>query len=228
MQCRTPVTGLVEDADRVVVTTHGPEGEPATVAARTAVVALPPTLAVATIDFAGCLHPTVADVAARTPVWMGDVVKAVAVYETPFWRLSGLAGAAVSHRGPFREVHDMSGTDGATPALFGFAPAAAFPGRAVEQVGRLLVDQLVRVFGPQAGRPSAVHVQDWARERWTAPAAPGPSSSVLPFGHPVLGRDNPSERILWCSTETAEVAAGHLEGAIDAGVRAARAVLGRP
>lgn len=227
LQCDSPVVGVAEHAGGVVVTTRGPDGGHSTVTARTAVIALPPALAVSIVDFADGLDPAVADVAARTAVWMGDVVKAVAVYETPFWREVGLAGAGVSYRGPFREFHDMSRADGATPALFGFAPAAAFSDADLEQVRSAFVDQLVRVFGPSAGRPASVHVKNWARERWTVPAAPVTSRTV-PFGHPVLGRENPSVRILWCSTETAEVAAGHLEGAIDAAARAARAILGHP
>lgn len=229
VRCGSPVAGLTVYDDRVVVTTGGAHAaEPATyveVTARAAVVALPPALAVDSIDFADGLHPAVADVAARTPVWMGDITKAVAVYDAPFWRESGLAGAAISYRGPFRELHDMSRADGVTAALFGFAPAAAFLDPGDEQARSAFVDQLVRLFGPRAGRPAAVHVRNWARERWTTSATPSSLARTAAFGHPALGADNPSTRVLWCSTETAEVGAGHLEGAIHAGARAARAIL---
>ena len=54
---------------------------------------------------------------------MGGITKVVARYADAFWRRSGLSGSAISHVGPMREVHDMSGVDGVPGALFGFVPA---------------------------------------------------------------------------------------------------------
>ena len=92
--------------------------------ARHAVLALPPSLAIHHITMRPALPDQLHALALATPVWMGTMAKAVVVYPEPFWRRQGLAGAAISHVGPLRELHDMSGPDGVPAALFGFAPLA--------------------------------------------------------------------------------------------------------
>src|SRR5699024_10973813 len=42
---------------------------------------------------------------------MSDMVKAIAVYDSPVWHTAGVAGSAISYRGPFHEFHDHSGPD---------------------------------------------------------------------------------------------------------------------
>ncbi|TYL51737.1 FAD-dependent oxidoreductase [Nocardioides sp. BGMRC 2183] len=229
LQCATPIVSIAETAGGVIVRSLTPDPAHAAVAARSVVLALPPALAVASIDFPAGLDPQVAAVATQTAVWMGEVVKAVAVYETAFWRSEGLAGAAVSYRGPFREFHDMSGDAGTVPALFGFAPSTSFASVDHEEVQRTFLDQLVRLFGDRASRPLAVLAKDWGREEWTTPPhQSAAAATVVSFGHPIFSRANPSRTILWASTETSELHAGHLDGAVHAGARVARTILTSP
>lgn len=185
------------------------------------VLALPPALAVEAITFEPGLPSAVRSVAASTAVWMGGVVKAVAVFDTAFWRTAGLAGAAISHRGPFREVHDHSGPDGSPAALFGFAAAASFAGAPPDRVGAQFGEQLRRLFGP-AATPRRVHVTDWSAERCTSPRAPSPSASTSTYGHRLF-QQPVAARLHWASTETATHHPGHIEGAVHAGIQAARA-----
>lgn len=121
------VLHLSDPVSRVIVDDHGVRVESAggVTTAGQVIVALPPALAVEAITFEPDLPSAVRSVAESTAVWMGGVVKAVAVFETSFWRTDGLAGAAISYVGPFREVHDHSGPDGSPAALFGFAAAAS-------------------------------------------------------------------------------------------------------
>lgn len=186
------------------------------------IVALPPALAVATLDFDPPLPERVRSVAALTAVWMGGVVKAVATFDAPFWRHTGLAGSAVSHVGPFREVHDHSGADGGPGALFGFSSAEQFRDRSPEQVAGAFCDQLGRLFGQAASLPRRVHVVDWSRERFTSPQAPSPHATTRTYGHELF-HEPVAGRVHWASTETSAEYAGHIEGAIRAGVRAAAA-----
>ncbi len=108
------------------------------------VIALPPALAVRTIKLPSQLPPELIDVASRTPVWMGDSVKVVALFSEPFWRRDGFAGAAMSRRGPLAEIHDMSGPGGEPAALFGFARAASMHPDIETDIRK----QLTRMFGP--------------------------------------------------------------------------------
>ena len=186
------------------------------------IVALPPALAVATITFDPPLTDRVRRVAALTAVWMGGVVKAVATFDAPFWRRTGLAGSAVSHVGPFREIHDHSGPDGSPAALFGFGAAEQFDGQSPEQIGNAFRDQLRRLFGPGASVPRQIHVVDWSREGYTSPTAPSPHTTTRTYGH-ALFQEPVAGRVHWASTETSAEYAGHIEGAIHAGARAAAA-----
>ena len=192
-------------------------------------VALPPALAEHAIAFDPPLAPVTAAAARRTPVWMGDTVKTVAVYDRPFWREAGLSGAAFSHRGPLREVHDLSGPDGGPGALFGFSPAAppgstpgTPPGSAADHAA--VLGQLVRLFGPEAASPLGVHALDWSREAQTCPPHAGRVRRDLPFGHPALAGAWGPDRLLGCSCET-HPGHGHVEDALAASERAVARVL---
>jgi len=63
------------------------------------VAAVPPRLVLRDIAITPPLPDDLADVMARTPTWMADVVECVVVYERPFWRASGfLLGMAPGER----------------------------------------------------------------------------------------------------------------------------------
>lgn len=188
------------------------------------IVALPPALAVDTITFDPPLDERVRSVATLTAVWMGGIVKAVATFDEPFWRRTGLVGSAISYAGPFREIHDHSGPDGSAGALFGFAPAEAFPGQSLEQIGSALGHQLSRLFGAGASLPRQIHVIDWSREPYTSPRAPSPHATTRTYGHPVF-QEMVAGRVRWASTETSTEYAGHIEGALRAGASAAAATM---
>ncbi|GHJ58259.1 hypothetical protein NOK12_07780 [Nocardioides sp. OK12] len=216
---------LEHPVDRVVV---GAEGRLEVGArgrrwrARHVVLALPPSVAVDTVDLPD-LPGAVARLAATVPVWMGQVAKVVAVYDEPFWRHAGLAGAAASRLGPLQEVHDLSGPGGDPAAIFGFAPAALLGPDAEAQVRA----QLGRLFGPRGAEPRSLTIADWSRERWTSPAdAAARPADHSRYGHPLLSAPALDGRLHWASTETATSYAGHVEGALAAAGRAVDAITG--
>ncbi len=215
-----PVAAVHVDDDGVTV--HAANGA---VAADHVVLAVPPALAVDSIAFTPDLPAGVRFLAEGTAVWMGAVVKAVAVYDRAFWRDVGLAGAAVSHVGPFRELHDHSGPNARSAAMFGFADAEQFARGDSEQVAAAFTGQLTRLFGPLAAAPLQVHAVDWSRERYTIPAAPYPRASTGTYSHPQL-QEPALGRLHWASTETAPAYAGHIEGALRAGAAAAERIIG--
>ncbi len=201
------------------VTVHIPTGP---VRARAAVLALPPSLAMSRgIVAPADLEPAVADVAAAIPVWMGATTKAVAVYREPFWRTAGLSGTINALDGPFREIHDMSGPDGAPAALFGFGQST--PGGPTV-TATAFVEQLTNLFGAVAGSPLEATAVDWSTEHFTTPSGQPPSMRYELFGSPLLQRPSWDGRLFWTSTETASVAPGHLEGALAAAERTVEAL----
>ncbi len=169
-------------------------------------------------------HVVVA-LAAATPVWMGNIVKVVAVYRHAFWREVGLSGSAISHVGPLREIHDMSGVDLDPAALFGFAPLS--PG-VPAPTHHDIVAQLTEIFGPQASAPAEVLIKDWRTD------APGGAAQALQrspmdtSGHRHYQQPAGDGRLHWASTETAPHSPGHIEGTIRAAERAVAAVMSSP
>ncbi len=214
---RTPVHEI-DHRDDELLQVHHAHGS---LAARHVVLALPPSLAVHRITIRPALPDRLRALAAATPVWMGNVAKAVIVYPEAFWRHEGLAGAAISHLGPLRELHDMSGPDGAPAALFGFAPLA--PG-VPAPTEHSVVTQLVEIYGPGAAAPTGVIIKDWRSDIDTVPPDPTPHTAMATYAHPWYQEPVSNGRLHWASTETAPAAPGHIEGAIAAAERTVAAI----
>lgn len=216
-----PVEAIIVDDDGALVRTQRRE-----LRARQIVLAVPPALVVETIRFTPGLPEHVKALAQQTAVWMGSMVKAVAIYGNPFWRRLGLSGSAISHAGPFRVFHDHSGPDGSPAAIFGFAPSAAFSGNHGNSIAEAFREQLTRIFGAEASEPVGIQVMDWSAERFTQPVK-RPAAGTNSYGDPVFHHPV-HNRIHWASTETAPAYAGHLEGAVIAGLLASQAISDTP
>lgn len=185
--------------------------------ASSVILALPPATAVASIDFGDSLDREVRDLAAMTPVWMGQMTKVVARFDRPFWRETGLAGSAFSSIGPMRELHDMSGPGGDPAAIFGFAQPR--PGQRAPSKDEAIF-QLVELFGPAAADVVDVMIQDWRQESLTSPLGGEHLDRYQLFGHSRFQVPALAGRLHWASTETSTVTPGHIEGALAAAERA--------
>jgi monoamine oxidase len=213
-----PVRELAQRGDRIHVVGAG-----FAVAARRAIVALPPVMA-ARLDYDPPLPAQRDQLTQRLPA--GSAVKYVAVYAHPFWREEGLSGQATSAQGPLAAIFDASPAGG--PAVLGgFAGGtkARDLGR-LDQRGRRdsVLGELGRLFGDRARRPEELHEKDWSEDPWSrgcynAVAATGALTSFGPALREPVGR------IHWAGAETAVHANGSMGGAVDAGERAAREAL---
>ena len=218
-----PVRAIAYGADSVVATVEA-GGEPCTVAARRAVVAVPPAVS-ARIDWSPALPAARAQLAMRAP--MGAVTKVHAVYDEPFWRAEGLNGQLVADEGALRVTFDDSPSDGGHGVLVGFA--AGNECRALEQLGdaerrQVVVEDLVRAFGPRAASPVEVVEQRWCLEPYTG------GGPVAVFSPGMLTGCGPALRapvgaLHWAGTETATRWCGYIDGALSSGRRAAAEVL---
>lgn len=219
---REPAHAIEETGDEIIVTSSS-----GSYAAEQVIVALPPALAVEQLRFEPPLPAPLRQAAAETAVWMGGMVKAVAVYGRPFWRAQCLAGSAVSHVGPFREFHDHSGQGGSPAAIFGFAPSEPLASLNRAELEGAFRQQLGTLFGEPAGEPQEVLVIDWRLEAYTSPAQPNERADTAGFGAPIFQQPG-SGRIQFASTETAQAFAGHMEGALRPGRAAAEHITAAP
>lgn len=215
------VESVEHDDDHLIVTASDHRWR-----SRHVVLGLAPSLAATSIRLPAETPADLLRVAVATPVWMGQIAKIVAVYDEPFWRAEGLAGAGISRVGPMQEIHDMSGPHGQPAALFGFAPATLLGARPEVQI----LEQLRRLFGAAAAHPDRLLIHDWSAERHTVPQQTASSRATSSadyslYGHDLYQRPALNGRLHWSSTETATRHPGHIEGALDAAQRVSESIL---
>lgn len=159
----------------------------------------------------------------------GSAIKYLVMYDEPFWRTDGLTGFVISPNGPVRATMDSCPPDG-TPgvlAVFVTGPAARKVGRLTKGERRAQVlGELVRFFGPKAGKPYEVFEQNWMAEPFTRGCyhAYAPPGLYTEYG---TALKEPVGRIHWAGAETVTVEYGAMGGAIDSGQRVATEIIGR-
>lgn len=216
-----PVRAIEDTGKGVIVTSDRGRFE-----ARFAVMAVPPALA-GRIAFSPPLPAPRDQLLQRFP--MGATVKVLALYERAFWREKGLSGEAVFTRGPVSVVFDNTSDDGATPCLLAFVvgdPARRWSQTPEAARRASVLDAFTAAFGPEARRPVEFVEQDWSAEPWTrgcptASVGPGVLRGAGGLLRAAVGA------VHWAGTETADEWTGYLEGAIEAGQRAAAEVMSR-
>jgi monoamine oxidase len=217
-----PVTALRLTGESVEVLVAG-----RTHTASHVIAALPPRLFAERIT----LQPTPALIDLRrwqaTATWMAPHAKIFALYDRPFWRDAGLCGMAQSMVGPLVEVHDATTVSGKA-ALFGFVgvPAANRVALGDAALMHAAIQQLIRLFGPEAGSPRATLIKDWAGDPWTATKADAASTAhpAPQTGEWVTGQWQ--GRLFMAGSEASPSDPGYLAGAIEASRIAARSICG--
>ncbi|MDP9902782.1 flavin monoamine oxidase family protein [Variovorax ginsengisoli] len=203
--------------------------------ARRVVLAVPPRLVRERVQFDPPLPDTVAQALEATPTWMATQAKVLTTFERPFWRAEGQSGNAfVRHaQAVLGEVFDASdkssGAMGAGPAgaLGGFFALNAAQRQDFQRGLPMLIDsQLAQLFGPQA-QHGHQHRLDWAEEPWTCSATDRAFLPEPPQADPMLRRPLWGGRLFMGGSETAAHGAGHMEGALEAADRIARAIGGQ-
>jgi len=210
-----PVRHIRQEGERLLVRSGAGD-----VSCERVIVAIPPVLA-GRIDYEPALPASRDLLTQKMP--MGSVIKCVAFYETPFWRQAGYSGEALGDIGAVKLVFDDSPEDGSHGALVGFfmgKDARHFSGKSKEERKKAALESFTRFFGPPAATPIDYVDQDWPAERWSRgcyAATMGPGTLTA---HGAALRA-PVGRIHWAGTETARVWMGYMEGAVEAGERAA-------
>ena len=214
-----PVHTIAQDERSVRV-----EADGVTVTAERAIIALPPTLA-GRLRYRPALPGYRDQLTQRVP--MGTVIKVQCLYETPFWREDGLTGQVTSDTGAVRITFDNTPPDGSPGILLGFIEGeegVAGGRRSLEERRAEVLDCLARYFGEQARVPKEYVELSWAEEEYSRGCYAGflPPGVLTSYGEALRA---PIGRLHWAGTETATEWNGYMDGALQAGERAAREIL---
>ncbi|MDT4910328.1 MAG: monoamine oxidase [Pseudonocardiales bacterium] len=215
----TPVRRITQTATGVTVTS-----DQLTVQAKRVVVAVAPPLA-ARITYAPLLPAARDMLTQRMP--MGALMKAEAVYPTPFWRSQGLTGQFLTTSGPVGYAFDNSPQDGSKGVLAGFVGGAqnvALGPLPAAQRRAAVLQQYAAIFGDNRFlSPIDYFDLDWTVEEWSrgGPTALFGPGALLAYGHALR---EPVGRIHWAGTETSDYWQGYMDGAVRSGERVATEV----
>jgi monoamine oxidase len=214
-----PVSRIAQNDEGVAVTT--PKGE---FTARFVVVTAPPTAA-ARIAYEPHLPSLRDGLHQRMPA--GSIMKIMIVYAAPFWREDGFSGQVATDDDTLGIVMDDVRDDGAAVLLAFIEGRRAIELSAVGKDARCekVIVSLVRFFGPKAKDFIAYDDNDWTLEPYAhGYVASMPPGTMTRFG---CALREPCGRIHWAGSETSEVWAGCIEGALRSGIRVAQEVARR-
>ncbi|MRV71966.1 FAD-dependent oxidoreductase [Duganella sp. FT92W] len=200
------------------VVIHTPNG---VLRARSVIVALSPPLC-NQIAFDPPLPAARAEMQRRWPAF-APARKTAHVYKKAFWRDKGLNGWIFQPKGPVLWAYDNSPQDasfGVINAFVNNSMLPADPKAAEQELSRIYA----QAFGDEALHPVAYHDHDWGKaDRWTLTCvSPMPRGFLTRYGealHP------PAGRLIWSGTETADIWAGYMDGAVRSGHKAALTAL---
>ena len=152
-----------------IMSTFIVDGDSKQVSSKRVVMALPPRVAMAQIHFKPAFSDSRKQLLNEVATWMAGHAKLVCVYEQRFWQQQGFSGDVISHRGPLQEIHDASSADESLNALFGFVGVQAVNRKnRHDELKKMAISQLARVFGEKALTPKVIYLQDWAMEPYTS------------------------------------------------------------
>jgi monoamine oxidase len=155
---------------------------------------------------------------------MGTTIKCIALYDESFWRKDGFSGEVVSDGNPLTVVFDNTTSCGQA-ALLGFIVGE--PARALscpKKRRQAVLASFARWFGEKALDPVDYFEKDWSRDPWARGCPIGFSSPKTLSMHGSALR-KPCGKVYWAGTETATQHMGFMDGALQAGERAAMEVL---
>lgn len=213
VRLRSPVRRIAGwDRDVVEIVT-----DTGTVRARHAIMALSPPLC-NQIAFDPPLPPPRTALHRAWPAH-SPARKTAMVYARPFWRDKGLNGHIFADGGPIVWAYDNSPAGGEIGIINAFVRNGSIP-LAPGEATRVHTQIYAEALGEEALRPIGFHDHDWGfDDPWSITCVsaipPGFWSTHGPALRPACGR------LIWSGTETADVWAGYMDGAVRAGHRAA-------
>ncbi|XP_069492605.1 amine oxidase [flavin-containing]-like [Ambystoma mexicanum] len=223
VKLESPVIRIDQSGDTVIVETLNHE----IYEAKYVISAIPPALLLK-IHFDPELPPLRNQLINRVP--MGSVIKCMVYYNEPFWRKNDYCGTMVieDEDAAIGLTLDDTKPDGTVAAIMGFILA-----RKSRRLASLTKDErktkICELYSKVLGSEEALYPVHYEEKNWCEEQYSGgcytsyfPPGIMTQYGR-VLRQ--PVGRIYFAGTETATEWSGYMEGAVQAGERAAREIL---
>ncbi|XP_039707485.1 amine oxidase [flavin-containing] A isoform X2 [Pteropus medius] len=223
VKLRHPVTFVDQSGENIIIETLNHE----IYKCRYVISAIPPTLT-AKIHFRPELPTERNQLIQRVP--MGAVIKCMMYYKEAFWRKKDYCGCMIieDEEAPISITLDDTKPDGSLPAIMGFILA-----RKAVQLSKLHEDirkrKICELYSKVLESEEALHPVHYEEKNWCEEQYSGgcytayfPPGIMTQYGRVIR---QPVGKIYFAGTETATHWSGYMEGAVEAGERAARQVL---
>ncbi|XP_019505291.1 PREDICTED: amine oxidase [flavin-containing] A [Hipposideros armiger] len=223
VKLKSPVTYVDQSGDNIIIETLNHE----VYECRYVICAIPPTLTTK-IHFKPELPPERNQLIQRLP--MGAIIKCMMYYKEAFWKKKDYCGCMIieDEEAPISITLDDTKPDGSLPAIMGFILA-----RKAIQLSKLHKDERKRkiceLYSKVLGSEEALHPVHYEEKNWCEEQYSGgcytayfPPGIMTQYGRVIRQRVG---RIFFAGTETATQWSGYMEGAVEAGERAAREIL---
>ncbi|XP_005880942.1 PREDICTED: amine oxidase [flavin-containing] A [Myotis brandtii] len=218
-----PVTFVDQSGDNIIIQTLNNE----TYQCKYVISAIPPTLT-SKIHFIPELPCERNQLVQRLP--MGAIIKCMMYYKEAFWKKKDYCGCMIieDEEAPIAITLDDTKPDGSLPSIMGFILA-----RKAIHLAKLQKDQrkkiICELYSKVLGSEEALHPVHYEEKNWCEEQYSGgcytayfPPGIMTRYGRIIR---EPVDRIHFAGTETATHWSGYMEGAVEAGERAARSIL---
>ncbi|XP_055987191.1 amine oxidase [flavin-containing] A [Sorex fumeus] len=223
VKLNSPVTYVDQSGEIIVIETLNHEQYQC----KYVISAIPPALT-AKIHFKPPLPPERNQLIQRLP--MGSIIKCMMYYKDAFWRRKDFCGCMIieDEEAPISITLDDTKPDGSIPAIMGFILS-----RKADKLAKLHKEirkrKICELYAKVLGSEEALHPihyeeMNWCEEQYSGGCytAYFPPGIMTQYGRVIR---QPVGRIYFAGTETATHWSGYMEGAVQAGERAAREVL---
>ncbi|GAB1302654.1 Amine oxidase [Apodemus speciosus] len=223
VKLNSPVTYIDQTDDNIIIETLNHDHYEC----KYVISAIPPVLT-AKIHFKPELPPERNQLIQRLP--MGAVIKCMVYYKEAFWKKKDYCGCMIieDEEAPISITLDDTKPDGSLPAIMGFILA-----RKADRLAKLHKDirkkKICELYAKVLGSEEALHPVHYEEKNWCEEQYSGgcytayfPPGIMTQYGRVIR---QPVGRIYFGGTETATKWSGYMEGAVEAGERAAREVL---
>ncbi|OCT91672.1 hypothetical protein XELAEV_180147301mg, partial [Xenopus laevis] len=223
VKLQRPVVRIDQTGDNVLVETLNHEKYEA----KYVISAIPPALCLK-IHFNPELPPLRNQLINRVP--MGSVIKCMVYYKEAFWRKKDYCGSMIieDEDAAIGLTLDDTKPDGTVPGIMGFILARKSR-RLVHLSKEERMQKICELYAKVLGEEEALHPVHYEEKNWCEEQYSGgcytayfPPGILTQYGRVLR---EPVGQIFFAGTETATEWSGYLEGAIQAGERAAREIL---